>query len=208
MIAASGGRSAAASSASCAVAAGIDLEAGLAQHDASARAGSAARRRRRARGGVAHGAAHLVGRLGVGLGASGNVDHEASCPGRAATRPHTSPPLASTKPLTIARPRPEPAWPPRRCRRGRTARRSARSSPAGMPGPRSTIRTIRRLPDRPARAPRRDARRSSARAFSSRFAKARSSWAASASIERQVGVDVTARSALAGRADGRRPRRG
>ena len=47
----------------------------------------------------------------------------------------TRPPLTSTKPRTMARPRPEPRCPVGRCPSGRTARRSARSCAGGMPGP-------------------------------------------------------------------------
>ena len=48
----------------------------------------------------------------------------------------TLPPLASTNPRTIARPRPEPRWPAGRgrARSGRRARRCARAGPAGRRG--------------------------------------------------------------------------
>ena len=79
----------------------------------------------------------------------------------------------------------------RRRRRGRTARRRARAARSGMPGPRSTIRTI----DPVVQRPRAHEHRMPARvpdAFSSRFANARSSWAASARISGSSGRDLEA----------------
>ena len=108
MIAASGGRTAAASSASAAVAVGDDLEAGVAQHDLQrAQDLRLVVADEHARCGRAHPAASRTGGGVRGpVGSSGNSIDERRPLARAATRPQIRPPLASTKPRAIASPRP------------------------------------------------------------------------------------------------------
>ena len=112
------------------------------------------------------------------LRGSAKADDEAACPGPAATRPRSrrrwprrSPwrsPGRGRSPPPLAAPA-----------RGRTARRSARARSRGCPGP--GRRRGPRSAARPAASAPGPARRSPwTTAFSSRLAKARSSWAASA----------------------------
>ena len=95
-----------------AVAAGIDLEAGLAQDDPQRAQDlrlvvadeDALLALMRPRQSCRH---RLVAPQELGR----ELDDEGRALARAATRPDTCPPLASTKPRTIASPRPEPRWP-------------------------------------------------------------------------------------------------
>ena len=99
----------------------------------SARAGSAARRRRRARGRPALLTSCEHGLVVAPRSSGKSIAKTAPLAGqRLGPTPRRRWPRRS--PLTIARPSPEPAWPPARCP-GRTARTSAPSRRAGMPGP-------------------------------------------------------------------------
>ena len=148
----------------------------------AARAGSAARRRRRGRAAaLAHALAPAAGTSCRACWLDRELDDEARArPGDDSTQ--TLPPLASTNPRTIARPRPGAAMArglarPAVERLEHALAAASAGSPARgrRPGPRSGSAAATR-----ARAP--GARPSGAAQFSSRFANARSSWAASARI--------------------------
>ena len=134
----------------------------------AARAGSAARRRPRARGPCS--CADLAGRR-----RAGDREHERRARARPGTRPTGGPPFASANPRAIASPspsraeRPLPARRARRSVRGRRRRDRARGRRCGhaprRPRPRPSLDGVRRRRGRSA--------------FSITFASARSSWAAS-----------------------------
>ena len=109
MIAASGGRTAAWSSASAAVDGGVDLEAGVAQDDPQ-RAQDlrlVVADEDALRCSVAADASR--GRTVASSSAGNSTTKLVPWPGSDSTE--TRPPLASTNPRTIASPRPEPRWP-------------------------------------------------------------------------------------------------
>ena len=170
----------------------------------AAPAGSAARRRRRARAAASR-RRRPASAARRRLGTQRQLDDERrALPGQRLDA-QTRPPLASTKPRAIARPRPEPRWPaPARCRRGRTARRRARAAPAGCPGPRSTTRTTTPRARRAGAHGRRARRRSGARVLEQvREARARAGRRRRARSGRSRSIETLNASGAARRA--RRP---
>ena len=168
------------------VAAGDDLVAGVAQDDLAARAGSAARRRRRACAprrscGRSVGRRHRIGVVSRRVGRVTQLDDERRALARERLdrdRARRWPRRSPWRSRAPARRRPGAGVGVRR--RGRTARRSASRSWRGIPGPRSTTRTTISRDPTAARGPTPDGRRQWRAAFSIRLANARSSWAASA----------------------------
>ena len=203
-IAASGGRTAARSSASSAVVGRRRPRSRPRAGRPSARAGSAARRRTTS----TRGGRSWCRRVDRGVGRARierELDHErrALAGQRLDRRRGRRWPRRSR--ATIASPRPEPRWPsaaPAGAVEGLEDPRRARR--AGCPGPRSTIAHEHPRADRARAHGHRAGRPSSARAFSSRLANARSSWAASA---RTSGRSGSIESAKLLAAPGRRRRR-